>query len=147
MSTREWREAHKADTKAYAAKWRAAHPDYKAKWRAAHPGHHARQMREWRRKNPERARAYEAAYSKAQWLRIVDSYELHEAHLLKLHNRRSPGKPYRPNYKARTPPTWMMHRALWEYAGGEPTPAQKAFALALLRSRRAQRFGEKEGAE
>lgn len=163
---RRWREKNRERVNAYAAEWRAAHHDYfrqkQREWReknaekekarraayiASHPGYLTECKRKWRAKHPEKAKAKDREYAKKRWLKIVDSYELHEARMLYNHNRVYPDKPYTPRYKARRPPTWMMHRVLWEYAGGEPTPEQKAYAIALFRKRRSQRFGEREEIE
>ena len=130
---RKRREKNKERLKEYQARWREKNKERLKEYQAR-----------WRKANPERFKLIWKRNNKAQWLKIIDSYERHEAFLLKMHNAIYPDKPYRPNYKTRRPPTWMMHRALWEYAGGEPTPEQKAYAIALFRSRRAQRYGERE---
>lgn len=133
---RKWRKANKERVNAYNREYRKQHPGYSTKCKRA-----------WRAKHSDKAKIQNQRCEQRRWLRIIDSYELHEARMLQEHNRKHPTKPYCPRYKARRPPTWMMHRALWEYAGGEPTPEQKAYAVALFRKRRAQRFGEREEME
>jgi len=75
---RAWREAHREEIRAYAAKWNAAHP-----------GYYRERGRAWRRANPERARELQREFRARRKVARVNEWVCGLADALADYQRRS----------------------------------------------------------
>jgi len=75
---REWREAHREEIRAYAAKWNASHP-----------GYYRERGRAWRRANPERARELQREFRARRKVARVNEWVCGLADALADYQRRS----------------------------------------------------------